>query len=161
MKAIEPEYKTYVEDAAWKRYATDNLVTEDLPALPPPDSLSGLPNKIDEPCCTWSFDEATSFCRLIFILAILMFAANAEEVVTHGFIVDLATAQEAFLVAYLCFRAAILGSHLESPKRPNIIMGGVLPNSKVAAHLSELQNTTVERYSAVIFNTGQPSHCHS
>jgi len=97
VKAIEPEYKTYVEDVAWKRYATDNSATEDLPALPPQDSLSGLTNEIDEPCCTWSFDEATSFCPLIFILAILMFAANAEEVVlTHGFVVDLTTAQKAF-----------------------------------------------------------------
>ena len=63
MKAIEPEYKMYVEDVAWKRYATDNPATEDLPALPPPDLLAGLPNEIDEPCCTWSFDEVTRILR--------------------------------------------------------------------------------------------------
>ena len=63
MKAIEPEYKTYVEDVAWKRYATDNPATEDLPALPPPDSLPSLPNEIDGPSCTWSFDEATRILR--------------------------------------------------------------------------------------------------
>ena len=63
VKAIEPKYKMYVEDVAWKRYAMGNPATEDLLALPPPDSLPGLPNKIDEPSCTWYFDEVTRILR--------------------------------------------------------------------------------------------------
>ena len=35
---------------------------------------------------------------------------------------------------------------------------GMVPNSKVVAHFSELQNTTVERCSAVDLFAGQSSH---
>ena len=61
--ATDSTQENYVEDLAWKEHVTDNPATENVPILPPPDALPGLPNEMDELSCTWSFDEATRILR--------------------------------------------------------------------------------------------------
>lgn len=76
---VDVHVASYVEDVAWKEFATGDPAVDKIPGIPPPGPLPPLLTEAEEQSCAWSFDKDNGILRATLKPGIKTLSLKAKE----------------------------------------------------------------------------------